>query len=395
MSRTNEPITKDPSTGRWMLVIDIAGPGEQRKQYRRRFDTYKAARSELTRIRGERERGTFVAPRKVTLAEYVETWLPILRSQVRPSTAASYERALRNRVLPTLGARQIQAIRSAELTALYAALLTAGRTDHKAGQPLSPRSVEYTATIVGKVFRSALRGGVIQVSPATAAEVPRPRATAAAGEVVMRTWSAAQLAAFLAAAREHRHAAAFHFLATTGARRGEVIGLGWSQLNLDEGWAAIVAGRVLVAIREGAPVWSSPKTERGRRRIALDAGTVAVLRALKATQAAEKLSLGPAYGDHDLVFCWEDGRPMQPDAFSKSFNAAVARLGLPKIRLHDLRHTYCTLALQAGIDTKIVSDRVGHSTTAITSGIYQHVSPQMQSDVAERVAGLIFGTGTA
>ena len=391
MSRAKQPISKDEKTGRWMLVVDVGQPGEKRKQYRRRFDTYKEARAELTRIRTERERGTYVAPQKVTLAEYVERWLPILRTQVRPSTAASYEKSLRNRVLPVLGARQIQSIRPEELTALYAALLTSGRSDHRPGQPLSPRSVEYTATIVGKLFKSALRGGLIQVSPAVAAEVPRPKATGAAAETVMRTWSAEQLATFLASVREHRHAAAFHFLATTGARRGEALGLGWSQVDLDERWASVVPGRVLADSRHGVPVWSSPKTERGRRRIALDVGTVAVLRALKAAQAAEKLKLGQAYIDHDLVFCWEDGRPIQPNAFSKSFGAAVARAGLPRIRVHDLRHTYCTLALQAGVDTKIVSDRVGHSTTAITSGIYQHVSPQMQSDVAERVAELIFG----
>jgi integrase len=375
-----------------MLVIDIAQPGEKRKQYRRRFDTYKAARAELTRIRTERERGTYVAPQKLTLAQYVETWLPIVRTQVRASTAASYETSLRNRVLPALGARQIQSIRPADLTALYAALLATGRSDHRAGEPLSPRSVEYTATIVGKVFKSALRGGLVQVSPALAAEVPKSKAAGAATQTVMRTWSAEQLAAFLASVVEHRHAAAFHFLATTGARRGEVLGLGWSQVDLDAGWASVAPGRVLVDARRGQPVWSSPKTDRGRRRIALDAGTVAVLRTLRAGQAAEKLKLGSAYTDHDLVFCWEDGRPIEPNAFSKSFNVAVKRAGLPRIRVHDLRHTYCTLALQAGVDTKIVSDRVGHSTTAITSGIYQHVSPQMQSDVAERVAGLIFGS---
>ena len=111
----------------------------------------------------------------------------------------------------------------------------------------------------------------------------------------MRTWSAAQLLTFLTVTREHRHAAAFYFLATTGVRRGEALGLGWSQVNLEEAWARVVPGRVLADALGGEPIWSSPKTDRGRRSIALDAGTVAVLRALKATQAAEKLRLGPAY----------------------------------------------------------------------------------------------------
>jgi integrase len=141
------------------------------------------------------------------------------------------------------------------------------------------------------------------------------------------------------------------------------------------------------------PVWSEPKTKQGRRQIAIDPGTVAVLRALRKEQAAEPLAIGPGYVDHDLVFALPDGRPLHPERFSRTFTELIARQKLPAIRVHDLRHTWATLALEAGIHPKVVSERLGHATVSITLDIYSHVSPAMQSDPAERVAALIFEGG--
>ncbi len=123
----------------------------------------------------------------------------------------------------------------------------------------------------------------------------------------------------------------------------------------------------------------------------LDGPTVAALRAVRARQAQDRLLLGPTYADHDLVFARADGKPMHPEHFSMAFDRRVARYKLPRIRLHDLRHTWATLALSAGVDVKIVSERLGHASAKITWDIYQHVSPTMQSNAAETVARLIFG----
>lgn len=139
------------------------------------------------------------------------------------------------------------------------------------------------------------------------------------------------------------------------------------------------------------PVWSDPKTAAGRRSVALDPGTVAVLRAHKALRAQDRLIIGTTGSADvdDLVFTRADGRPYHPERLSRSFKTRVRAAGLPDIRLHDLRHTWATLALQAGIPAKIVQDRLGHSTVAITLNIYSHVTPQLQSDAASAVAALI------
>ncbi len=221
--------------------------------------------------------------------------------------------------LPTLGSKPLQAIKAADLTTLYARLLICGRADHAAGAPLSRRSVAYVATIVGKCLEAAVRGELLQANPARRAEVPKAAATATDHEA-MRMWPREDLRRFLMHSREHRHYAAWLLLATTGLRRGEALGASWSALDLDKGRMQI--RRTLVDVDHEKPVWSDPKTSRGRRQIALDPTTVSALRGLKRSQAAERLAAGAGYVDHDLVFCRADGKPLHPDRFSKGVRRA-------------------------------------------------------------------------
>jgi integrase len=134
---------------------------------------------------------------------------------------------------------------------------------------------------------------------------------------------------------------------------------------------------------------STPKTAKGRRNVALDPATVASLRAHRTRQAEERLALGPAYVDEDLVFCREDGTPIWPRTFSRAFRAAAGAAGLPRIRLHDLRHTHATLALESGVHPLVVSERLGHSKVSITLDTYSHVTPALAEDAAATIAARI------
>ena len=125
--------------------------------------------------------------------------------------------------------------------------------------------------------------------------------------------------------------------------------------------------------------------------MAIDDSTVAALKTHKAMRAGERLLAGTAHREHDLVFAQPDGRPYHPQRVTRTFQARAKQAGLRVIRLHDLRHTWATLALEAGIPAKVVQDRLGHSTVAITLNIYSHVTPQLQSDAAARVAAAIVG----
>jgi integrase len=123
--------------------------------------------------------------------------------------------------------------------------------------------------------------------------------------------------------------------------------------------------------------------------VALDQATVDALREHRERQMDERLEWGPAYQDHGLVFCREDGTPIWPRTFSRSFDRHVRNAALPKIRLHDLRHTHATLALEAGVHPKVVQERLGHATIAITLDTYSHAIPAMQEDAASRIAALL------
>jgi len=161
----------------------------------------------------------------------------------------------------------------------------------------------------------------------------------------------------------------------TGLRRGEALGLRWIDVNIDRGELAVRQTLLLVS---GRIEVSRPKTARGRRVVALDPSTADIL--------AKHRQIGP---DSELVFSDQDGSPLNPGAVSKRFSKLVRASGLPLIRLHDLRHTHATIALQAGVHPKIVSERLGHSTVAFTLDVYSHMLPRMQAEAAAAVAALV------
>ena len=377
---------KDHKTGLWWFVTDLhRGPDGKRRQARRRgFPTKRAAQEELDRLRVAVRNRAYVAPKRQTLAAFlVDDWLPAVKVKLEPSTWASYERNLRLHVIPAIGGIQLQDLDPGHLNRLYAELLASGRKDTKPGG-LSLRTVRYIATIVGAALDDAVRWGRVVRNVARLADPP---STSAARSPEMKTWSSQELARFLDLESADRYWPAWLFLATTGCRRGEALGLRWADVDLGGSRASIRQTITMVAQQ----IVVAPRTKTGKgRQIELDARTVEVLRAWKVRQAQERLLLGVGYADHGLVFTYLDGRPYHPGRFSREFDRRVERHGLRRIRLHDLRHTWATLALEAGIPVEIVAERLGHSV-AVCAATYRHVTPAMASGAAEKVASLIFG----
>ncbi len=205
----------------------------------------------------------------------------------------------------------------------------------------------------------------------------------------MRVWDASQLKAFLAHVADDRLAGLWILAATSGARRGELLGLRWRDVDLDAGRIHI---RQTLAVTNGQPYISTPKTPRSRRSVSLDSGTVTALKAHRRRQLEEKLAGGPAWVDTGLVFVREDGSWLHPErGVSRLFTRHVRDAGLPPLSLHGLRHSYATIALGAGVHPKIVSERLGHSSIAITLDCYSSVLESVGEDEANRVGNLILG----
>jgi integrase len=379
-------VRQEPN-GTWTLVADVGTAGERKQTRRRGFPTRKAAQAELTRILTSLEQRTYVAPKRQTVAAFLtETWLPAIEHTVKPATFESYRRNVRLHVaVRPAGRRELQDLTPSDLNALYGQLL-AGDSDHR---KLSARSVAYTATIMHRALRDAVRWQAIVRNPADAADPPRPSA-----RPEMRTWSGAELGRFLEHVAADRLVGAWWLLGTTGMRRGEILGLRWSDVDLDAGSLRITRTLITTDVqRKGEPgmAWGTPKTAKGRRSVALDPSTVAALRQHRARQLAERLAAGEAYDDGDLVVCLADGQPIHPKTMSYYFERETKRAGLPPIRLHDLRHTHATLALRAGVHPRVVQERLGHANVSITLDTYSHVDLDMQAVAAARVAALVQG----
>lgn len=298
----------------------------------------------------------------------VSEWLPAIEPTIRRSTYCSYESQIRIHILPKLGRMPLRSVSGRTLNAFYGSLLKNN------GGPLSPSTVRRVHACLHRAFRDAVRWGYLEMSPAENCDPPKDRGR----NTEMRTWTAGELGTFLAHAVLTPLHALWVVFATTGMRRGEALGLRWCDIDLD---SAILAVRQTLIQVGGELLYSTPKTARGKRVIALDAHTVDVLRQHR--QQAKPRS------DDQLVFN-ADGHPLVPGDVSNMFRSLAWKAGVPRIRLHDLRHTHATLALQAGIHPKIVSERLGHSTISFTLDVYSHAVPHMQKEAAERIGDLVF-----
>jgi integrase len=257
------------------------------------------------------------------------------------------------------------------------------RQARQAGElvPSDPLDVRRRVQVVGlamqgkilKTLRAALNVAasddhrLIDRNPAARFKLPR-------AERKPRTWwSSAQVHRFLEATQEDRLHALWRVALLRGLRRGELLALRWSDVDLDTRTLHLRAG----------------KTEAAQRVVSLDTETVKVLREHQLSQKKERIATFGAYDDHDLVFAREDGTPIPPQQVTFGFQRLARRHGLPVMRFHDARHTAASIALESGIDIKVVSDQLGHSTTRITHDLYQHVVRRLHDEAAERIAAKV------
>jgi integrase len=241
----------------WAVVLDVDRDetGRRRQRWHSGFSTRREATAALTELLGRVQAGTYIEPSKRTLAVFLKEWLDSMRATVRPSTWATYKMLAQVHITPTLGAIPLQRVTAAQLNALYADLLEKGRCDGKGG--LSPRTVAYVHATIRKALAEAVRWQVLTRNVADQATPPRQQAN---GD--LRTWSAEELRAFLAHVEGDRLYAAYVLAATTGLRRGEVLGLRWRDLDMGTGRLSVT--QTLVSVNY-AISFSTPKTAAGRR----------------------------------------------------------------------------------------------------------------------------------
>lgn len=369
---------------KWAVVLDLGNDsdGKRRREWHSGYSSRKDAEAARAELVSSYNKGVHVSPSKLSVADWCRQWLVGLPAEgLGRNTIESYRVNVEAHIIPRLGYYQLQRLTPATIKGFYSALLEGGRRDGSGG--LAPRTVQYVGVVLGRALEDAVRQTVIQANPARGIRKPRPAAP------TMKTWTAAQLRHFLEHVSADRLYSLWLMAASTGMRRSEVLGLRWEDLDLS---ACRVATRQVVVLVDHQPVIKAAnKTAASTRLIALDTATVEALREHRKQQLEERLAWGPAWVDSGLIFTLESGAPIHPERMTRWFEAHARASGLPLIRLHDLRHTHATLALQAGVHAKVVQERLGHSSISITLDTYSHAIPAMQEDAAERVANLVFG----
>jgi integrase len=415
---------RDPLTGERVRPSKGGFPSEESAwqagiDAKRRLDIGKAATSKRIRVR-----------------DFFDQWLLEVAPSLKPTTLANYQDNVRAYVNPVLGDRWLGELTVQTLNQFYRHLATSGRrkddrntamyeywrrrkdvrnglgprpsdiaracgtTIHAARAAagrfrrgrtpkqfhtgLARKSVKNVHALMHRSLRDAVSWGYLHANPAEHALLPRVAAT----NRVQREspWTVEELGRWLAVALGDRYDGIWALVATTGMRRSELAGLHRDLLDLDGEFLAMEDTRVVVA---GQAQESDGKTRSGRRGVSLDAFTVQHLRRYVARIDSEKEAFGADYPNHRLLVVAEDGRPLHPDTITRRFNRLVDKAGVRRIRLHDVRHTYVTLCLDAGIDVKLISDRVGHANMNVTLQIYTHRSTGLDRVAAQRIGGLI------
>ncbi len=368
----------------YYVVIDNGvddASGKRRQTWQAAGVTRRGAEQLLAQILESRRTDTYVEPTHLTVRDYlVDEWLPGAKTRLRHSTYDSYRRNVNRHVLPKLGRIRLQKLRPADLTRFYTSLLTDGKRD---GDGLSPKSVLNIHQMLRKALEDAVRHDYVPRNVAASATVPRP---AGSRRREMAFWTSDELRSFLEQHISHPMFSAWFVSANTGMRRGELLGLRWRDVDLRARRIAIRRSIVAVGYEM---LESDAKTQRSERVIDLDQRTVEILKAHAAQQRALAAMLG--HDVPELVFTKTDGSAIHPDLFTQAFSRRVRRANVPRIRLHDLRHTHASLLLQAGVSPKVVSERLGHATVGFTMQVYAHVIPGMQADAAAAFGDLVFG----
>ncbi len=358
----------------WTAYWNVTDPttGNRRQRSQGGFRTQKEAQGHLATVVAQVGAGTYVEPSKDLLGRFlVDEWLPGVRSTLRPLSAQRYERIIANYVVDRdIGGIPLRALTGGHLNRLYADLDAQG---------LSVATRRLVHAVLRRALNDAVRWGKIARNPAAAADPPSlPRSRAQA-------WTASELRRFLAHVADDRLAALWRLAATSGMRRGELLGLTWAALDLDA--ARLRVDQQLVPTKGGV-TFGPPKSRRSERTIALDPVTVDALRAHRGVQLLERDLAGPAYADSDLVFADELGRPIYPSRLGEWFVKARKAAGVPVGSLHILRHTHATIALTEGIPLHVVAGRLGDDPKTVL-GTYAHLLPHSDEMAAEAVAAIV------
>jgi integrase len=343
----------------WVAVMDLGVVDGKRRQQKFYAKTQAEAQRRLTDHLAKKEAGTLPKPGRLTVADWLASWLKSLDK--RPRTIEHYESNVRLHIVPLIGSKVLGKLTASDVEQMLAELRKRGA---------APRSVHHARAVLRNALKKAVRNRLVPYNVAAESDAPK------VPHEEMKTFDRDQVRQLLEALKGSHLEALFVLAVGLGVREGELLGTRWSDIDLDRGVLRITRGLQRVS-REFILV--EPKSRTSRRALPLSAPAVEILRAHRAWWVNEKLRLGSHWIDEwDLVFVGTQGEPLHAKAVWREWRRILKASGLPVIRIHDLRHTAGTLLREAGVDAKVVQETLGHSSISTTLDTYGHVTPGLR-----------------
>ena len=358
--------------GRWESAVHLGY--RDGKRIRKSFygKTRREVQQKLVVALRDLQRGVAPTDDRRTTGQLLDRWLEdVAKATVRPRTFVSYSQTVRLHLRPTLGRAPLSKLSPQQVQALLNSKLTSG---------LSPRSVGIIHAVLRRALNQAVKWDLVPRNVATLVQPPRaPRA-----EITPLTPDQARV--FLDAVRGDRLEALYSVGLALGLRQGEVLGLAWTDVDLEAGTLRVAHALQRV---NGRLELVEPKSRSSRRTIPMPATVARALRVHRSRQLEERLAAGPRWRESDLVFTTSTGTPIDSRNVTRRFQAALERAGLPQLRFHDLRHTAASLMLAQGIAPRVVMETLGHSQISLTMNTYSHVVPALQREAADRMEAVV------
>jgi integrase len=348
-------ITKR-GTNSWQLKFDVPSrDGKRQQRYATVRGAYKDAQKELTRLLGAADADALPDPTRVTVGEYIRTWLSSAH-EVSPKTLERYGELAEKQIIPHLGATPLQKLKPEAVTMWHVTLLESG---------LSARTVGHAHRLLRLILARAVKNNTLTRNVATIHSPPKVE------EREVPILPVEQIPAILEALEGHMLHPIVSLALATGMRRGELLALQWGDVDLGAGTLSVKQS--LEETKAGLRV-KPPKTKKGRRKISLPPDTVAMLRAHKVKQMETRLVLGMGKPDETtLVLSDIEGRLISPHSVSRAWRMACKTRKLPRVPFHALRHTHVSVLIGKGVDILTISRRLGHSKASVTLDVYGHL----------------------
>jgi integrase len=360
--------------GKWVGSADLGWLGDKRRRKVVYGRTQAEVRDKLRALRNVIDAGLPLPDDQLTVGELVERFLcDVAPDRVSASTLDNYRRVAKHHLIPTLGRKKLAALTPMDVQALIRAKMDAG---------YSPRTVRLIRGLLVQCISQAERWGIVARNVARLTDGPKLARSEG------RTLSPLQARQLLDAARGDRLEACFIVLLALGLRKGEALGVAWTDIDLDRG--LLVVRQALKRVG-GAVSLGDVKTSGSRRMINLPDEVVAALRSHRARQAAERLAAGPSWHESALVFTTPIGTPIDPSNFRRQFDKICGRAGLIGWHPHELRHSAASIMLAAGVPLEVVSRVLGHASIRITADVYGHIMDPQRKQAADAMSSVLWG----